>query len=306
MTTSCLASPGVGADRRPHVGVLLPHAGHRLGERERVLLHLHREVARPSGHRREPTGGPSRSAPRAAAGRAGWPGGTRAPAPASRPAVASTATTTPSCTRPGCPGRCTTTGQAARRTTPTPTEPSRWLSTRTATAGAEHHQVSALGSAQDQRPWVGDLEPAPRPPRRGRRRAPGSCAGRAALAVQALGGEGPGLARPSRASLRPVVTGRRRAHERGPTPLEGRLLGGPPDRLAGQGHLVDADDDAAALQGVHLRLLTSAGGRPLTARLRPAVAGGQGRKGASARDQRPADPSPAALTPPPTDATWTA
>ena len=83
-----------------------------------------------------------------------------------------------------------------------------------------------------------------------------SCAcGEQRLAVEAQGREGPGLddgrvVAPTRGH------GQHRAHEPHRPPLQGRLLGRPPDGLTGQCRLVDADDDAASAQGVHLELLT--------------------------------------------------
>ena len=165
----------------------------------------------------------------------------------------------------------------------------------TAAPGAEHDEVGVLRDVEQQVPRGGDLElfvdldvgghsvhllvrlPEQR------------------LAVEPQGGEGSGLD-----DGRMVAATHRHRHdgadEPDGTPLEDGLLGGPPDRLSGQGRLVDADDDAVAAKGVHVDLLTWTAEVPPTSRLRPPIRPRESRRGARVEDLGPAFPCPAALT----------
>ena len=291
--TSVRARPG-GLGRRPDVGVPLAQAGHRLGHGQVVSsteLGVAAAIGRADQRRRGSTS-VVQDADRqpAQAGLA-----ERELQDLDRSAVASTATTTPSRTSPGWPGRCTTTGHAAWRTTLRPTDPNRWLSagprprepSTTRCASSATSSSSVRGSVTSSCSSISTS---------GATRCASSCACREQrLAVQAKRREGPGLD-----DGRVVAPTRRhrphRADEPHRPPLEGRLLGRPPDGLAGQGRLVDADDDAVRCAGCSSRAPHVDGGVPLTdqhpGRHRPAAEP----KGAPRRDQGPS-PRRAALPP---------
>ena len=192
---------------------------------------------------------------------AGWPGGTRSPGPESRPR-----SRRPRRRRRRAPVRggrvgAPPPGTPACRTTPTPTDPNRWLSTgprprepsttRCASSATSSSSVSRGGHLE----LLLDLDVRRHPMHQLVRLR------EQRLAVQPQGHEGPGL------DVRRVVAptrrhGPHRAHEPYRPPLQGRLLGGPPDGLAGQCPFVDADDDAAPCAGCSFEPPHVDGGSP--------------------------------------------